>query len=471
MGKEKFDVFISYRRNGGVATAKLIYDLLKEEYDVFYDHAELRTGDYKKKIKSYIENATDVLFVLTDGCFDGCVEVVDQNEEEVFFLNEIKWAIDSLNKSVAEAEERGEEPNKSIILLRINDFSFPRGKEKLQYHKAVQELIKENAFDVNIAHVEHHVDKIKELLKSPRKEKVSPVDSVREWEEFARCLTMPKYTKIVPKELREKILRGAISSFLDEWNAKIFTSILDKMSGQVYNIRTKFRYEIEIREGFNFREIEIDEDKYYELSETLSYTKKFLKGAPDKTFWLSFVTNLDELDSALRDENFFFSENLLMDREDIKILSKLSNEDKEEFYLSVMRVRINVNGKVYDPVEILIDESGVFGKYEITEEDIFSSETLDVKIRFRIPQRDKDGYFFASISEPTFSPLIQFIYPEDAYDVTMIPFINRSVTAKEAKIFEGVRELSVENEWVIPVGGAIFLIEKHEKKNKKALAL
>jgi hypothetical protein len=215
----------------------------------------------------------------------------------------------------------------------------------------------------------------------------------------------------------------------------------------------------------------LTEDKYYELSETLSYTKKFLKGAPDKTFWLSFVTNLDELDSALRDENFFFSENLLMDREDVKILSKLSNEDKEEFYLSVMRVRINVNGKVYDPVEILIDESGVFGKYEITEEDISSSETLDVKIRFRIPQRDNDGYFFASISEPTFSPLIQFIYPEDAYDVTMIPFINRSVTAKEAKIFEGVRELSVENEWVIPVGGAIFLIEKNVEERKKALAL
>ena len=53
----------------------------------------------------------------------------------------------------------------------------------------------------------------------------------------------------------------------------------------------------------------------------------------------------------------------------------------------------------------------------------------------------------------------------------MIPFINRSVTAKETKIFEGVRELAVENEWVIPVGGAIFLIEKNVEERKKALAL
>jgi hypothetical protein len=41
--------------------------------------------------------------------------------------------------------------------------------------------------------------------------------------------------------------------------------------------------------------------------------------------------SLDELDSALRDENFFFSENLLMDREDVKQLSALSDEEKEEF--------------------------------------------------------------------------------------------------------------------------------------------
>jgi hypothetical protein len=44
--------------------------------------------------------------------------------------------------------------------------------------------------------------------------------------------------------------------------------------------------------------------------------------------------------------------------------------------------------------------------------------------------------------------------------MTMIPFLNRSVTAKDTKIFDGVRELSVENEWVLPVSGAIFLIKK-----------
>jgi hypothetical protein len=293
-----------------------------------------------------------------------------------------------------------------------------------------------------------------------KREKASPLDSVSEWAEVARFLSDKKYAELLPEELKAKILRGAIDSFLDEWNGKIFTSILDRMAGAVYNIRTKFRYEIDINEGFNFRGVDIDEDKYYELSETFSYSKKFLKGAPDKTFWLSFVTNLDELDSALRDENFFFSENLLMDREDVKVLSAMDDEEKEDFYLSAMRAKININGSVLSPIKVLIDESGVFAKYEMTEEILNASDTFDVKIRFRIPQRDGDGYFFASISEPTYSPFIRFSYPEDSYEMTMIPFLNRSVTAKDTKIFDGVRELSVENEWVLPVSGAIFLIKK-----------
>jgi hypothetical protein len=169
---------------------------------------------------------------------------------------------------------------------------------------------------------------------------------------------------------------------------------------------------------------------------------------------------LDELDSALRDENFFFSENLLMDREDVKILCAMDEEEKEDFYLSAMRARININGAVLSPERVIIDESGIFAKYEMTDEILAKSETFDVKIRFRIPQKNADGYFFASISEPTYSPFIRFSYPEDEFDVTMIPFLNRSVTAKDTKIFDGVRELSVENEWVLPVSGTIFLIHK-----------
>ena len=435
----KFDIFISYRRDGGEIMGRLLFEMLKDNYNVFFDHESLSSGRFDKKLLEVIKGCNDVLFILSKGCFDRC------NNEGDWFMQEINCAIES---------------DKNILLLMMDGFEMPTGAELASLPEGIQKLVRYHGYDINVTHVDGVLVKLEHALSTQKREKASPLDSVSEWREFARCLAEPKYAALLPEELKAKILRGAIDSFLDEWNGKIFNSILDRMSGAVYNIRTKFRYEIEIDDGFRFRGIDIDEEKYYELSETFSYSKKFLKGAPDKVFWLSFVTNLDELDSALRDENFFFSENLLMDREDVKLLSALSDEEKEEFYLSTMRAKINVNGSVLSPMKVLIDESGVFAKYEMTDELLASSDTFDVKIRFRIPQRDGDGYFFASISEPTYSPFIRFSYPEDLYELTMIPFLNRSVTAKDTKIFDGVRELSVENEWVLPVSGAIFLIKK-----------
>ena len=69
-----------------------------------------------------------------------------------------------------------------------------------------------------------------------------------------------------------------------------------------------------------------------------------------------------KINDAKNGNAFFFSENLLMDREDVKLLSALTDEEKEEFYLSTMRAKININGEVLSPVKVLIDESGVFAK-------------------------------------------------------------------------------------------------------------
>lgn len=434
-----FDAFISYRRDGGEIIGRLLYEMLKNNYNIFFDHESLSSGRFDKKLLDIIANCNDVIVVLSKGCLERC-----KNDGD-WFMREISCAL---------------EHNKNIILLMTEDFEVPSDAQLSEYPAEISSLVKYNGHRISIAYIDSVISKLCHDMVTPRRETASPVDSISEWQNFARCIEDPKYVALLPEELKVRILRGAVNSFLDEQNAKIFTSILDRMSGRVYNIRTKFRYEIDINEEFNFRDVDIDPSKYYELSESLSYSKKFLKGSPDKSFWLSFVTNLDELDSALRDENFFFSENLLIEREDIRLLSELDDDGKRDFYLLVMRAKINVNGNALTPEKVLIDESGIFAKYHLTDEMLASSDTFDVKIRFRIPQKQGDGYFFASISEPTYSPFIRFSYPEDEYDVTMIPFLNRSLTAKDTKIFDGVRELSIEDEWVLPVSGAIFLINK-----------
>ena len=435
----QFDVFISYRRESGEVLGRLLYELLKNNYDVFFDHESLSSGRFDTKLLSIIENCTDVLIILSKGCLDRCGNAGD------WFMQEI-----------CQAQSCG----KNIILLMTEDFYMPTPAELPSYHESIQSLLKYNGHRISIAYIDSIINKLETDLHTKKKRTASPFDSLSEWRAFAKCISNKHFTEMLPSDIKSSILHGAINNFLDEYNAKILSSQLVRMEKGACNVRTKYRYEIDISEGFDFRVLDIDPDKYYALSESFSYSKKFIAGTPDRSFWLSFATNLDELDEALRSENFFFSENLMIDREDVRALSALEEDEKREFYLSAMRARININGSVLTPLEVRIDESGIFAKYEFDDTLLSSSDTFDVKIRFRIPQKGGDSYFFASIGDPSYSPFIRFSYPEEDFDVQMIPFLNRSVTAKDTKIFEGLRELSVEDEWVLPVSGAIFIITK-----------
>ena len=82
---------------------------------------------------------------------------------------------------------------------------------------------------------------------------------------------------------------------------------------------------------------------------------------------------------------------------------------------------------------------------------------------FSIPHRKQASYFFVSISDPTYSPYIRFVYPEDEIDAEMIPFLSRATSSADTKIFEGLREISFEKEWVMPMSGVMFIITLDEK--------
>lgn len=61
-----YDIFISYRRDGGDALACLISEKLKQlGYDVFYDVESLRAGLFNTKLFSVIDNCKDGAVALT----------------------------------------------------------------------------------------------------------------------------------------------------------------------------------------------------------------------------------------------------------------------------------------------------------------------------------------------------------------------------------------------------------------------
>jgi hypothetical protein len=43
-------------------------------------------------------------------------------------------------------------------------------------------------------------------------------------------------------------------------------------------------------------------------------------------------------------------------------------------------------------------------------------------------------------------------------DAEMISFMNRNLTTKNSKVFDGLREISLEKEWVLPMSGVVFII-------------
>lgn len=429
-----FDIFISYRRESGETLGRLFFELLKEDYKVFFDHESLSSGRFDTKLLDIIDNCSDTLFILSKGCFDRCSNPGD------WFMQEISCALDS---------------NRNIILLMSEDFVMPSSEEAAKIHPKLASFIKYNGYKISVAYIDGIIAKLHKDLRAPIKKKGSLLDDVSTWRSIAACLEDKEFTSNIPKDVKNSILTAAVNSCLGEYNGAILNSMINKSFRQEYNIRPKYRYEISINKGFSFSVTDTDDEKYYELSEAISYSKKFICSKLDKEFWLSFVTNPDMLDSELKAENFFFSENLMIDSEDLDKIISLDPEDLRDFYTYDMRTKININGKILIPVDIKADKSGIFARYVIEDE---IGNDVNVKIRFRIPQKKTNCYFFASINDPTFSPFIRFSYPEDELSVTMIPFLSRAVTAEDTKIFDGLRELNVENEWVMPVSGAVFII-------------
>jgi len=99
-------IFISYRRDGGDTTAKLICETLKNKgFSVFYDFDTLKGGFFDERILTAIEECNDVVLVLPPHALDRCV-------------NEDDW----VRREISHALEHG----KRIIPVMLKDFAFPK---------------------------------------------------------------------------------------------------------------------------------------------------------------------------------------------------------------------------------------------------------------------------------------------------------------------------------------------------------
>jgi len=81
---EKYDVFLSYRRDGGETMAILLRDRLTVKgYKVFLDIESLNSGSFNKKLLSVIEGCTDVVVVCSKNSLARCANKGDWVRAEI----------------------------------------------------------------------------------------------------------------------------------------------------------------------------------------------------------------------------------------------------------------------------------------------------------------------------------------------------------------------------------------------------
>ena len=107
------DVFISYRRSNGFYFARLLFELLEKNHKKpFLDLNRLGSGSFDEHIFEVMEHCNAVVFILTKGCLDRCM---DEKEKEY----------DWMRKEIKRALELKQKTGLKIIPLMLDDFVMP----------------------------------------------------------------------------------------------------------------------------------------------------------------------------------------------------------------------------------------------------------------------------------------------------------------------------------------------------------
>ncbi len=137
--QEYFDVFVSYRRDGGSAIASLLkHKLLADpNLSVFLDTEEIKSGDWAERIESSLVRSSNFLFLLTPGSLKRCF--ADPANDVV--LKEIKKACDLRSRCENSMEKGSADSQFRIIPVFLGEMVESLCEEHKNSHPDVVEII------------------------------------------------------------------------------------------------------------------------------------------------------------------------------------------------------------------------------------------------------------------------------------------------------------------------------------------
>lgn len=136
-----YNVFISYRREGGFYLARLLYELLEKRGKTpFLDVERLRTGRFDKQLYTAIDRCENVIVILSKGSLQHF-----SDSKEDWFRNEIEYSI---------------KKEKNIIPVLMEKFEYPDNLPE-----GMKEFPKHNGISSMPEHFNSVIEKIIDFLK------------------------------------------------------------------------------------------------------------------------------------------------------------------------------------------------------------------------------------------------------------------------------------------------------------------
>lgn len=187
MNKGLYDIFISYRRDGGFELAKHLYDLLSRDgYTVSFDIDTLRNGDFDKALINNIDNCQDFILIVDSKAFD---RVFDTS-----FPIENDWMRQELAHTL--------KLNKNIVPIFLEGVTgFPAGLPE-----DISAITKKNALIYNKNYFDDFYRKLQEVFLTS-KHGLSDENVIIEQTCFCRICgeKMTTRTKVCPNCMSENI--------------------------------------------------------------------------------------------------------------------------------------------------------------------------------------------------------------------------------------------------------------------------
>ena len=155
-----YDIFISYRRDGGSATALHLYYLLNQEgYKVSFDVDTLREGRFATELYTRIDNCTDFVVILNKEAFDRTLSGCPKEND---------WMRMELARAI--------EMKKNIIPVVLSGFEWP---DKNALPDDIADVVDFNAPHHSSEYFDSFFNRLKSFLHSkPNKRDLSIVESV-----------------------------------------------------------------------------------------------------------------------------------------------------------------------------------------------------------------------------------------------------------------------------------------------------